>query len=231
MAAVCDVCGAKIGIGSKIKVLNGVVCGHCGCFVSTPATATLEALSECRRRNEERLALFTKTEKMGGGLFQTVTLDQTHQWFFFGKEKDLPYKPRIYAFDEVERYEVERVGQKTVTKSKGGIGRAVAGGILAGPVGAVVGAATAKQETTTTGGVAVFRVFLRTPAGEKMMSFTNPPAGLPAFLDSCMALSQKQQGAVKPSAADELLKWKALLDQGAITQEEFEVQKKRLLNL
>ena len=46
-----------------------------------------------------------------------------------------------------------------------------------------------------------------------------------------MNLSQQQQGAVESSAADELLKWKALLDQGAVTQEEFETQKKRLLNL
>lgn len=35
----------------------------------------------------------------------------------------------------------------TVTESKGGIGRAVIGAAVAGPVGAIVGAATAKTET------------------------------------------------------------------------------------
>lgn len=33
------------------------------------------------------------------------------------------------------------------------------------------------------------------------------------------------------SVADELLKWKGLLDQGVITQEEFDAKKKELLGL
>ena len=34
-----------------------------------------------------------------------------------------------------------------------------------------------------------------------------------------------------PSAADEILKYKQLLDMGAITQEEFDIKKKQLLEL
>lgn len=34
-----------------------------------------------------------------------------------------------------------------------------------------------------------------------------------------------------PSSADELLKWKKLLDEGAITQEEYDAKKKQLLGL
>ncbi len=53
----------------------------------------------------------------------------------------------IYSFDEVAGYESDAPDDLTVTETKGGIGRAVIGAAVAGPVGAIVGAATAKTET------------------------------------------------------------------------------------
>ena len=54
-----------------------------------------------------------------------------------------------------------------------------------------------------------------------------------SFLKSCKVSYEKPQVAapVAPSAADELLKFKQLLDMGAITEAEYNAKKSQLLGL
>ncbi len=59
---------------------------------------------------------------------------------------------RIIDFKDVVSYSInkkEHNDSKTQTKRKHGIGRAVVGGVLLGPVGAAVGGLTSKKETQT----------------------------------------------------------------------------------
>lgn len=61
-------------------------------------------------------------------------------------------KYRIIDFKDILSYSVnkkEHNDSKTQTKRKHGIGRAVVGGVLLGPVGAAVGGLTSKKETQT----------------------------------------------------------------------------------
>lgn len=61
-------------------------------------------------------------------------------------------KYRIIDFKDVISYSInkkEHNDSKTQTKRKHGIGRAVVGGVLLGPVGAAVGGLTSKKETQT----------------------------------------------------------------------------------
>lgn len=61
-------------------------------------------------------------------------------------------KYRIINFKDVLSYSInkkEHNDSKTQTKRKHGIGRAVVGGVLLGPVGAAVGGLTSKKETQT----------------------------------------------------------------------------------
>lgn len=61
-------------------------------------------------------------------------------------------KYRIIDFKDVLSYSInkkEHNDSKTETKRKHGIGRAVVGGVLLGPVGAAVGGLTSKKETQT----------------------------------------------------------------------------------
>lgn len=51
------------------------------------------------------------------------------------------------------------------------------------------------------------------------------------FQQEMQAANARQTAAASPSAADELKKFKELLDMGAITQEEFDAKKKQLLGL
>lgn len=55
-------------------------------------------------------------------------------------------KKEEYDFSQLSSYEYIEDGA-VVTKSKGGLGRAIVGGMIAGGVGAIVGASTAKQES------------------------------------------------------------------------------------
>ena len=83
-----------------------------------------------------------------------------------------------------DRYRIEKVGEKTVTKTKGGITRAVVGGALFGVGGAIVGASTAKQETKTTGGVPMLYIDLDFQGVKTTVSISNPPLKAAQTLDS-----------------------------------------------
>ena len=142
--------------------------------------------------------------------------------------------PIFYAFNEVDGYMFEVVGQKTVTKKKGGITRALIGGAIAGPAGALIGSITAKQDSKTIDGMSVLKINFLTYAGKNQRTCSSPPAGFTNFLDDCMTISREvaeQQHTTTNSSADEIVKFKALLDQGIITQEEFDMKKKQLLGI
>lgn len=140
----------------------------------------------------------------------------------------------IYSFDEVAGYESDAPDDLTVTETKGGIGRAVIGAAVAGPVGAIVGAATAKTETRK-GGRSKENVSIRfvLSLGESSLPTTVYPGGMTSFLKSCKVSQKKPQAAAlaAPSTADELLKFKQLLDMGAITEAEYNAKKAQLLGL
>ena len=140
----------------------------------------------------------------------------------------------IYSFDEVAGYESDAPDDLTVTETKGGIGRAVIGAAVAGPVGAIVGAATAKTETRK-GSRSKENVSIRftLPLGETSLPTTVYPGGMTAFLKRCKVSQEKPQVAAPAasSVADELLKFKQLLDMGAITEAEYNAKKVQLLGL
>ena len=52
-----------------------------------------------------------------------------------------------------------------------------------------------------------------------------------ADMSAIKYISEENTDEKSPSAADEILKYKQLLDMGVITQEEFDLKKKQLLNL
>ncbi|MFN2925391.1 SHOCT domain-containing protein [Lachnospiraceae bacterium YH-ros2228] len=165
-----------------------------------------------------------------------MTIDDTHRLFYIGNEKiwrKSIQNPVVYSFDEVVSYNKEIVGQKIQTKKKGGITRALVGGAIAGPAGALIGAGTAKTETKTTGGQEKLNIEVNAYGGHKTVSIFQAPAGLTNFLDNIIAQEKHPESTVASSGfsvADELLKYKQLLDAGVITQEEFDEQKKKLLS-
>lgn len=227
----CPICGNKIGFGNKMKAKDGDVCAGCARISSICSTLSIQELKDYWGRNHARFSAFIQSSVIKQFGTEHVNIDDDHELFYFGNPKKLKLEPIVYAFDEVLEYRTRTIEGHTVTKTKGGLGRAVVGGALFGPVGAVVGASTAKRETKTVGGASWFEIDFITDIGRTTATVHNRPIGLEEFLNRCIdgKVSNQPEGVI--SEADELMKWKALLDSGAITEEEYCAKKKQLLKL
>ena len=230
MAKKCPICGKSLGfLEMKRKAADGEICFPCSLICSSFGIKTVDSLKSYWEENRERQRTFEQTQLLKTGQGGKISIDATHQLFAFCDVSKASTTPVFYKFDEVESYEIEVVGQKTITKKKGGITRALIGNALAGGKGAIVGSITAKEETKQVGGIGILIVNLVTYAGKtqyRTISSTNAIS----FLDECL-YSQSPVSTPEEiaSSADEILKYKALLDQGIINQDEFDAKKKQLL--
>jgi hypothetical protein len=218
-----------------MKTSDGAICARCVSISASYATQSTDTIKGYWDTNRARWSVFEATQTLKSFASDCITIDDTHRFFILGDIKKAKVEPIVFSFDEVDSYEFETVGGKTVTKKKGGITRAIVGGAIAGPVGAVIGSGTAKEETKTTGGIKMVKIHFTTHAGKVERMSRNYPLGFTDFLDRCIdeakGASAGQATAPAASAADEILKYKALLDQGIITDDEFQAKKTQLLGL
>lgn len=154
----------------------------------------------------------------------------------------------LYRYDNILDYELLEDGE---TITKGGLGRAVAGGVLFGGLGAIVGGSTGKRKTKSICDSLRIKITLRNAikqveyldfisASTKKDStiykaaYNNAQEALSCLAIACDAVKQVEvntQEAAPYSVADEILKFKNLLDQGIITEEEFKKKKSELLGM
>lgn len=160
---------------------------------------------------------------------------------FYGKK----YIPDVFKFSDLISYELLEDGESV---TKGGLGSAIVGGALFGGVGAIVGGGLGKKQKSfcTSMGVMVsvnhpffstFQITLisgQTKTGSIIYRTAKDTANKLVALFSVIsnyASSSSEAVVGTLSAADEIKKYKELLDIGAISQEEFEQKKKQLLGL
>lgn len=256
LKATCINCKKEIGL-YKHKTAAGCICPDCfklcGYNMMTPITTKtiveIQADLEKKGIQKEKLSEFNATKKIGS----YIEFDEVkRQWLvpdgFFGGKKN----PRIYSFDDIVEYELLEDGD---TITKGGLGRALAGGILLGGVGAIVGGVTGGKKSKSIinslkikitvndfQNPTVYINFIKTKTKADGFIYKTSYGAAQQIL-SALALIQKQNNnqqiessSDEPtnaavSQADEILKFKALLDSGVITQEEFDAKKRQLLNL
>jgi len=140
--------------------------------------------------------------------------------------------PGWFTFDELVDYTV-KVDTKVVTETKGSVTRSIAGGIVAGPVGAVVGGNTAKKVSHTEESNPKMSFVVEYPFGRfesPVFTYSRKVLKLCEEIFSERTTIKKVPD-VSSSVADELMKFKNLLDIGAITEDEYNAKKKQLLNL
>ena len=238
MANTCPVCGGKLGLLNREKSADGLICASCSNFFYSKlgfraAKQPTAALDDYWATLEQRRKVFKETDSIYDGDALFVSIDKTNRLFCFGHRGGDKGPRMIYSFDEVAGYESDAPDDLTVTETKGGIGRAVIGAAVAGPVGAIVGAATAKTETHKAYSKESISIRFVLPLGESNLPTTVYPGGTTDFLRSCKAGAERPQVATSTasSAADELLKFKQLLDMGAITEAEYNAKKAQLLGL
>ncbi len=165
----------------------------------------------------------------------------------------------VHNFDDVTECNFI-IDKKTVASIKNhGIGRAVVGGIIFGGAGAVVGAITAKdkiKETVISNGSGIgivlkdnssiyIPIFTGNPvsagSAQRSRSYGGTSETVDEMLQEFEKMINKSPTDVKTeasnhpdqagSSADELRKYKSLLDDGIINQDEFDVKKKQLLSM
>lgn len=198
------------------------------------------------RENKEKILKkidsFNATKKIGNYFWinennKTWAIPQTN---VLGNIKDLT----IHNFNEITNFELLEDGKSVAS---GGVGRALVGGALFGGVGAIVGSTTGKKKTSNI--CTSYRIKIT------LNNFSEPTC----YIDFINGAEFKKDGSIYKiivenaqqilsllelivnsnntnldnisEPIEEIKKYKELLDQGIITQDEFDKKKKELLNL
>jgi len=152
---------------------------------------------------------------------------------------------KIYNYSDIVDFELLEDGESIAS---GGLGRALVGGVLFGGVGAIVGGVTGTKKSKpictnlkvkiTTNNInnpVEYVDFINTSTKKDSIIYKTWFDLAQKCLSTLQLIVNENQEEVKEipagSEADEILKLKKLLDQGIITQEEFDAKKKQLLGL
>lgn len=257
----CILCNAEVGPLARTQMNDGTfLCNSCiakaklsdGYNIDTLKASSLDEIkqriefvdNDCKENNK-RISEFIPTYKVEA----YVWFDDNHKWFVFPKSSFTKKIDNCYVFkyEDLLDFEVLEDGSSI---TKGGLGKALVGGAIFGLAGAIVGATSKKtkqicnklQIKITTRNIDTPIVYLNLISGEtKKNGFIYKQASksvqeiLSKFQIIIDQIEQSKNNVkninTNFSAADEVKKYKELLDMGAITQEEFELKKKDLLNL
>ena len=254
----CEACGRKLGLmNGKVKLKDGYICSDCykklglstadAKEIAKVGSMTLSELQSYAQRKGEtyqEIENFKATSTVG----QYAKFDDENQKMILLSKGHIVTKPSHYTlfrYDQIVDFELLEDGS---TLAQGGIGRAAVGGLLFGGAGAIVGATTRKSKNVCTDlkvkitvkdydNPAFYITLLSTETKKDSYLYKTSVKEAQDILsklqlivnerDSSTAASEQNFSQI--SAADELRKFKSLLDDGIITQEEFEAEKKKLL--
>lgn len=184
----CSVCGSKLDGLTKTTVADGSICPVCGRICKNSMLSSTSEIRKAWDENHKRFKEFTPDMTISDFGSGYIFVDTVHRLCYLSNSKKPKLEPVVFRFSEVEGFKIERVGQKTVTKTKGGLGRAIIGGAIAGTAGAVVGAATAKTETKQVGGLNLLEVHLNLNGMKTVLTLGNPPLKAGDFFDSMVSV-------------------------------------------
>lgn len=199
--SVCPVCNQEIK--HKIKLTDGVICQSCAAFSVNIGSDTITTIQSRYSENQKRLSVFSATRSLNAKFFDSVFIDDNNKLFYIDNLR-LPVK-NIYRFDEVIGYEMRSVNQTITVNSDG-----------------------SRTVVTQNNAVPCLTIRINIGVGVKEVNTAKPPTGLNNFLDTCLMNNNLSDPRLSP--ADELVKFKQILDAGIITQQEFDEQKRKLLN-
>ncbi len=258
----CANCGANIGVGNRKKMGGNLyICRDCyeQCSLMIVPQLTQKTLTDIRKdmARMKEYPEFTPTH-----IYGKISFDDTHKLW---QAKQMP----VFRYEDISDFEIveereERTTATTTSTAKtksGGVGRAVAGGLLFGPVGAIVGSNTGKRKTITKGTTNTSSTEYYTKLGIRIMLNTVelpsitvhfiersvPVLGCDKIIDeinnatgfmNIILKAKETEKSVKNEAtnssnslAEEIIKFKELLDNGLISEEEFTAKKMQILGI
>lgn len=187
---VCKICGEKLHGSISTQLTDGKICPVCARICNGAGFLSTTEVRQALEENTCRFQQFHESQVVSSMLCGFIFIDFEHQWAYTSSTKKPKVEPIVFHFSEIEQYSISQAGAKTVTKTKtkGGIGRAIVGGAIAGPVGAVVGATTAKTEVEmkTTGGIPILRLDLSLNGVKTSVELAHPPFGAEKVINSMM---------------------------------------------
>lgn len=247
----CAICNNEAGLNRYQIADKKWICPSCfkkcGFNMMTPikkmTVEDIQAAMRAKEANEDELNAFNATKKIGSMLH----IDENQKkWIipdgFTGKVK----KAKVYDYSDIVDFELLEDGESI---TKGGLGRAAVGGVLFGGVGAIVGGATGKKKSKPVctnlkikitlndmKNPVVYLNFISSETKKDSLIYKNMYNTAQECLSTlqliCNSVEAPAENSDKTiSSADEILKFKNLLDSGVISQEEFEAKKKQLLGL
>lgn len=240
---VCCICNENEG--SK-KIQEGQICKQCLQMCSIPFQVKVNKLTtkqmildaiEENNNYKEKIKTFNATKKIG----KFIEFDDNTKQILI-KDK---FENKLLEYKDIVEYELLEDGESI---TKGGLGRAVVGGVLFGGVGAVVGGITGKKKSKTVinslkvkitiNNISNPDVYINLVTSQlKANSILYKAAANEAQeIISTLAIISKSNEAQENtngnsvSVADELIKLKGLMEDGILSQEEFDIEKNKLLS-
>lgn len=248
----CVVCGKSMGFfNGKVMIADGAVCNDC--WNKTGIGSDMDALLSAKQYSAKEINLrvnaksqikyverdFHPTKKIAN----IIAFDDNSNMVFVYTYKGFKKNTDYFKYSDIVSFDLLEDGENI---SKGGLGRAVAGGLLFGGVGAIVGGVTGSKKTKNVCNSLQIKVTLRnsyqqtvyipfiqmstkTSSFEYKTAYKNAQETLSALQLACENISATPQS--NTSNTDDIREYKKLLDEGIITQEEFNAKKKQLLGL
>jgi len=253
----CGICGREIGKKEKRTATDDekYVCNSC--FEKATLTqsiltrGTLEDIEKLIEANEFRENQIEKLHEFKPTLnVHALHVNEDSRQWYIGEDPsmylyvfaDEPV-PQIYKLDDIidiqvllnGSYSSETLTNESNTSSK--LKRALIGGALGGSTGAIIGAMTAPTSSAsviTTTHEYDLVIFFESSVFVSKCGNELIPREMESALRKLLKVKSPSQCELidsTPSSADEIRKYKELLDDGIITQEDFDAKKKQLLGL
>ncbi len=249
---ICPVCGQPVKGVFTLKIKDKTaICSDCAneidmdnSMIINQTPESIKAHIEYRRKNKETFSNFNTTYEIKAGSMYFRADANLKLWYYSSEKK--PKNPPLFKYGEIVEYEFSEDGE---TITKGGLGRAVAGGLLFGAAGAVVGGATGKRKSKQEITSMAIRVAISNPyhtgltvelipAGTKYKTnsftynaFKQTANDLMSFLGSLKAQAEATSAPSGSSndVVEQIEKLSALRDKGILSEEEFQAKKQELL--
>ncbi len=251
----CGICEEEAGLNRHRIADKKWMCASCfkkanikvGSVSNPIKNMTVEEIKiaiEIQLNNKDELTTFTPTKRIGD---KVEFDDNKKQWLILSAIRGKRGKSIVYNYNDILDFELLEDGE---TVSQGGLGRALVGGALFGGTGAIVGGVTGKKKSKDVITSLRIKITLRDINNPvEYIDFVTFKTKKSSFLykdlynqaQECLSTLQlicdqieapeKQSSNGSNSSADEIRKFRELLDEGIITQEEFDAKKKELIGL
>lgn len=251
LKAVCASCENEVGL-NRFRIANKEwLCPSCykklGTLTKPITKMTMDDVRTSmviKETNQNELEVFNPTKKIGA----FIEFDDNQQkWLVPSGIFRTKKKSTVYNYSDIVDFELLEDGQSI---SSGGLGRALVGGVLFGGAGAIVGGVTGKKSTkgicnsmkikitiNDMNNPVVYVDLISSATKKDSMIYRTFHNSAQECLSVLQLICDRQSGVtnttniIAGSNADEIKKYKNLLDEGILTQDEFDAKKKELLGI